>query len=228
LAQSAKALIGSAAVNDVTLTGTVEWIAGSDDEAGTATYKGLSGSYRLDLSFRNGMRSEIVSPVNGAPAGNWIGLDGISHPMANHNLVVNAGWFPALTLGNLISSSSTILSYVGQEIRNNSQVIHIIASQQFPQLSGDSAALMQRLSQVDIYLDPTILLPVSYVYNAHPDNDLSVDISTEIRYSNFQIINGCKIPMRIQKFVNNSLTIDLQIQSALVNTGLPASTFDLP
>src|SRR5258708_3707378 len=101
LAQSVKALTGSTAVNDVTLTGTVEWIAGSEDEEGTATYKGLSGAHRLDFSFRNGNRSEIVSTASGVTSGSWIGLDGTSHAMANHNVMVDAGWFPAFTLGTL-------------------------------------------------------------------------------------------------------------------------------
>ncbi|HEV3419519.1 MAG TPA: hypothetical protein VG075_04390 [Candidatus Acidoferrum sp.] len=220
MAQSAKALTGATAVNDATLAGTAEWIAGSDDEAGTVSYKGVSGPYRLDMTLRNGTRSEIVSPVSGAPAGHWIGLDGISHPMADHNLMVDAGWFPAFTLGNLLSSATTILSYLGQETRNNSQVIHIIASQQFPQLSGDPAALMQHLSQVDIYLDPSTLLPVCYVYNSHPDNDARLDIPTEIRYSNYQKIGGAQVPLRVQKSMNGSTVLDLQFQSAALNTGI--------
>src|SRR5258708_3387164 len=51
LAQSAKALSGSTAVNDVTLTGTAGWIAGSEEETGTATFKGINGSYRLHPLF---------------------------------------------------------------------------------------------------------------------------------------------------------------------------------
>jgi len=220
LAQSVKALAGLTAVNDVTLTGTVEWVAGSDDETGTATFKGLAASYRLDMSFRSGTRSEVVSPVNGLPAGSWIGLDAVSHPIANHNLMSDAGWFPTFTLGALISSSNTVLTYVGQETRNGASVIHISASQQFPNLSGDSSSLMQHLTQVDVYLDPATFLPVSYLYNSHPDNDARLDIPTEIRYSNYQNIAGVQIPLHIQKFMNGSLALDLQFQNASLNCGV--------
>jgi hypothetical protein len=216
LAQSAKALTGSSAVNDVTLTGTISM----HDETGTATYKGLSGAYRLDLSFRNGTRSEVVSPVNGLPAGNWIGLDGVSHPMANHNLMSDAGWFPIFTLGGLISSSNIALTYVGQETRNGASVIHISAFQQFSNLSGDSSSLMQHLTQVDVYLDSTTRLPVSYLFNSHPDNNALLDIPTEICYSNYQSVNGAQIPLHIQKYMNNMLLVDLQFQNATLNTGL--------
>lgn len=223
LAQAAKALTGSAVVNDVTLTGTAEWIAGSDDETGTATYRGLAGAYRLDLTFRSGTRSQFVSPVNGLPAGNWIGFDGVSHSIADHNLMVDSGFFPLFGIAGLNASSNTTLTYVGPETRNNTPVIHISASQQFRKFSADIAALMQHLSQVDIYLDPTTLLPVFYVYQSHPDNDAGLDIPTEIHYSNYQSIGGVQTPLRIQKSMNGSLVLDLQFQNASLNTGLTAT-----
>jgi hypothetical protein len=227
LAQSAQALSRSTAINDVTLTGTVEWIAGSDDETGTAVYKALSGAHRMDLSFRNGTRSEVVSPVDGLPAGDWIGLDGVSHPIANHNLMSDAGWFPTFTLGALISSSGTVLTYVGQETRNGTSVIHIIASQQFQILSGDSSSLTQHLTQVQVYLDPTTFLPVSYLFNSHPDDNALLDIPTEIRYSNYQAFAGAQIPLHVQKYINNTLIIDVQFQNASLNSGLTAAQFSV-
>ena len=220
LTQSTKALIGAITVNDVTLTGTVEWIAGSDDETGSATYKGLNASYRLDMSFRNGTRSEIVSTAGGGPAGSWIGPDGVSHSIANHNLMTDAGWFPAFTLASLLSAANSTLTYIGQETRNGGTVIHITAAQQFPYLSGDAATRMQHLTQVEIYLDSSTLLPVSYVYNSHPNDNLLLDIPTEIDYSNYQNFGGALIPLHVQKSVNNSLLFDLQFQNASVNTGL--------
>src|SRR6266478_6265819 len=181
LAQSAKLLTGSGDVGDGTLTGTAEWIAGSDDETGTAVYKAVSGAHRLDLTFRNGTRSEIVSTSNGIPSGSWIGPDGVSHSIANHNLMSDAGWFPAFTLGNLISSPNTVFIYVGPETRNGTSVIHVNGSQLFPNLSSNSASIRQHLTQVDIYLDSTTGLPVSYVFNLHPDNNALQDIRVEIQ-----------------------------------------------
>jgi hypothetical protein len=220
LAQSAKVLTGSGAVSDATLTGPVEWTAGSDNEAGTAVYKAVSGTHRMDLSFRNGTRSEIVSTVNGGASGNWVGLDGISHAMANHNLMSDAGWFPAFTLGNLISSSNTVLTYVGQEARDGASVIHISAYQVFPNLSSRTSGLAQHLTQVEIYLDTTTSLPVSYVFNSHPDDNALLDIPTEIRYSNYQNVGGAQVPLHVQRYLNNTLTTDLQFQNASLNAGL--------
>lgn len=223
LSQSAKALTGSTAVTDVTLTGTVEWIAGSEDEQGTVTYKGLNGLYRLDMAFRKGTRSEIVSPVNGVPKGSWVGLDGTSHPIALHNLKIDPGWFPTLTLGGILSSPTSVLTYVGQETRNGSAVLHISAYQQSPNISADISSSMQRLTQVELYIDSATFLPASYTYNSHPDNHLLVNLPTEIRYLNYQKIDGVQVPFHMQKYVNGSLALDIQLQSASLNAGLTAA-----
>lgn len=222
LAQSVKALSGSGFLTDATLTGTAEWIAGSDDETGTAVYKAVSGAHRLDLTFRNGTRSEIVSASNGVPTGSWIALDGTSHPMANHNLMAEAGWFPVFTLGNLISASGTVLLYVGPETRYGASVIHVSGSRVFSNLSGKSASIRQHLTQVDVYLDSTTLLPVSYVFNLHPDNNALQDIPTEFQYSNYQTVQGIQVPFHIQEIVNGSLALDFQVQGASLNTGITA------
>ncbi len=217
-----QALSGKTAVNDATLTGTAEWIAGSDDETGTAVLKTISSANRLDLSLSAGTRSEIRDSSTGCPVGTWIGPDGVSHAMANHNLMTDAGWFPAFTIGNLLSATNAVDTYVGLETRNGASVIHISASQQFTSLPDDSAGHMQHLTQVDIYLDSSTLLPVSYVYNAHPDSNALLDIPTEIRYSNYQSVSGAQVPFHVLKFVNNTLTIDLHFQNASLNTGVTA------
>src|SRR6202023_2078460 len=118
----------SVALSDATLTGSADWTVGSDNEPGSAVYKTVGSGHRLDLAFRNGTRSEFVSPSSGTLSGNWVGIDGSSHIIANHNLMVDAGWFPATNLGNLMSSSNTVSNYIGQEERNGTLLIHISTS----------------------------------------------------------------------------------------------------
>jgi hypothetical protein len=202
----------------VTLTGSAEWIAGSDDETGSGVYKATQVASDLSLAFSGGTRSEIRSNASGTPNGTWTGLDGVSHAIAYHNLVTDPGWCPVFTISNLVSSSSMILTYVGQELRNGATVIHVTAAQQFP--VATTAQIMQHLTAVDIYLDPSTFLPVSYVYYLHPDNNELLDIPTEIRYSTYQTVSGVQIPFHVQKFINNTLSVDLQIQNASLNTGV--------
>jgi hypothetical protein len=223
LSQSYKKLLGSVALTDATLTGSAEWIVGSDNETGSAVFKTTGGAHRLDLVFRNGTRSEFVSSSGGVLAGNWVGIDGSSHPIANHNLMVDTGWFPATNLGNLISSSTAVLTYIGEEERNGASVVHISVSSQFPALSGDSAELMEHLSQAEIFIDPSTQLPASYLYSAHPDDNALLDIPIEIRYSDYRNVSGALIPFHVQKYMNNTLILDLQFQSVSLNTGITAT-----
>jgi len=218
-----QALSGKTPVNDATLTGTAERIAGSDDETGTVVLKTVSGANRLDLSLSGGTRSEIRSSTASGSVGSWIGPDGVSHAMANHNLMTDAGWFPAFTIGNLISATNVTATYVGLETRSGASVIHISANQQFTGLSANSAALKQHLSSADLYFDSSTLLPVSYVFNSHPDDNAGLDIPTEVHFSNYQKVDGALIPLHVQKFINNTLTIDLQFQDASLNTGISAA-----
>src|SRR6266699_5536539 len=60
LQRSLGVLVGTTAINDVTLTGTVRRVAGSDDETGTAVLKALAtGEARMDLGFSSGQLSEV-------------------------------------------------------------------------------------------------------------------------------------------------------------------------
>jgi hypothetical protein len=228
LTQSAAALTGNVVLSDVTLSGTARRIAGSDDETGTVTVKALAtGAMRLDFSFPSGPRSEVRGNSNGAPAGDWSGPDSVSHSIALHNLSTDWGWFPAFTLSNLSSSANTVLTYVGQETRDGHSVQHLNVKQQFPNLTGTGASLMQHLSQMDIYLDSTTSLPVSLAYNTHPDNDAGLDLPVEISFSDYRPVNGVQIPFHVQKYLNNTLYLDLQFQTTAVNSGLTASTFSV-
>ena len=76
---------------------------------------------------------------------------------------------------------------------------------------------MAKRSATDIGLDPTTMLPAVLAYEVHPDNGASTPISIEAHYSNYQDVNGVKIPFLIQRYVNNSLQLEISLTSAQVN-----------
>jgi hypothetical protein len=223
LNQALSALAGSVVLSDVTLSGTANSIAGSDNESGTVTYKALGGASRLDVTLSAGTRTEIRQNTSTGPTGSWIGPDGVSHPIASHNLIADAGLFPAFTIGTLFNSPNTVFTYIGPESKDGVSVVHISASQQFPSAASNFATVAQHLSQVEIYLDASSFLPVSYVYFTHPDNNLTIDLLTEIDYSNYQSVAGAMIPLHVQKLVNNSLTLDFNFQTTALNSGVTVS-----
>jgi len=227
LSQSVAALTGKAALSDVTLTGTARRIAGSDDETGTATYKAVAGANRLDLSLSGGARTEIANSTATPLAGSWSGPDGVSHPMAFHNLTNQAGISPAFTLAALTSAQNFVVVFVGQETKSGHSVYHLSVSQQLPQMSAKTATLTQHLTQMDIFLDTSTFLPVALDFNIHPDNDAGLDLPVELLFLDYRSVNGAQIPFHVEKFLNNSLLLDLQFQTATLNSGLSAASFSL-
>jgi hypothetical protein len=238
LARSAAALRGNAPLSDVTLTGTARRIAGSDDESGQVVVKArASGQSRLDLNLPSGKHSESRSVGPGfslasansaaAPTGQWTGPDGTAHDIAYHNLIAEPAWHsPAILLAQLLASPNLVVANAGQETRNGATVQHLSIAQAATGTS-DTDRLMQHLSQLDLYLDPATLLPASVTFNIHPDNNASLDLPVEVRFSDYRTINGAQVPFHIQKFLNNTLLLDLQFTNATLNSGLAASDFSL-
>ena len=225
LSQAAAALTGSVAFHDVTLTGTAERIAGGDDDTGSVTYKAIAGSSRLDLSLSDGITSEIRTSTANGVVGSWIDSSGLSHTMAGHNVMTDVGWVPLFTLQGILSSPYSAVSYIGLETRGTASLIHVTSWQLPPSGSGTEAAVLpEHLSQTDLYLDPTTFVPLIVAFNIHPDNDALRDIAIEIHFSDYRSVNGVLIPFHVQKFLSNGLYLDLQFQSAVINSGLTVNT----
>jgi hypothetical protein len=228
LQRSLSALGGAQTLTDVTLSGTARRIAGSDDDTGTAVLKALaSGASRVDLILSSGQRSEIRNLSVTPPAGAWSGPDGISHTMAYHNLLTEPAWFsPAMAITHALSTSGYVATYVGQETRDSVAVQHLALSQSSSASEG-AASLLRHLTQIDLYLDSSTLLPAAMAFTIHPDDNSLLDIPVEVRFSDYRAVNAAHVPFHVQQYINNSLFLDFQFQSATLNNGLAASTFSI-
>lgn len=191
----------------------------------------------LPDSFPKGVNLPTSVTEAAQPAGAAMGPDGEMHGIASHNLMTDPAWFfPPLTLAN-VASPIYVVSYIGQETLNGAPVVHVSASRPLaissstpppPGPPGTSfAAFMQELSQMDIYLDPTTLLPVALAFNTHPDANALVDLLVQIQFSNYQNTSTIEVPLHVQKFLNNSLVLDLQFDNVTLNSGLSASTYQM-
>jgi len=180
----------------------------------------------MDLNLSSGPRSEIQNIV-GAPVGTWSGPDGVAHTIANHNLLlIDPAWFfPLFPISCGLATGYTA-TYVGQETHNSIAVQHVSISQQ-PADSSDVSALLQHLSQVDLYLDSSTFLPVAMTFNVHPDDNELPDIPIEVRFADYRSVNGAQVPFHVQRFLNNGLILDLQLQTVTFNSGLTASSFSM-
>lgn len=227
LQQALVALSGNTPTSDVTLTGTAHYIAGSDDETGTATLKAIIGASRIDLNLSSGTRSEIQNASAATPAGIWSGPDGVSHAIIFHNLLTEPAWFfPTFPIAHGVSSSGGYLaSYIGHETHNEQAVEHVTIAQSPALPFPAGASTIAHLSQMDFFLDSTTFLPTAITFNIHPDNNALLDIPIEVRFSDYRVVSGVQVPFHVQKFLNNGLILDLQLQAATLNTGLTAAVF---
>jgi hypothetical protein len=220
------ALTGTVAIKDVTMTGTVTRTAGSDTASGTVTLKALgTTNSRLDLSTSSGTQSEVRNALNG-PSGFWVGTDAVEHVMAGHNCMTDAVWFfPALSIVSQITNPNVIATYVGQETRNGVSVQHLHFTAALPNVPTTASAFVLSLTAEEIYLDSTSLLPIAMVFDTHPDNNAAINIPVEVDFSNYQSVSGVLAPLRIQQLLNNSLYLDISIESVTINSGLTESIF---
>lgn len=230
LQQAVTALTAGSSVTDATLVGTATRIAGSDTQTVSATAKATGiGQSRVDLALTSGERSEVRDISTIPPSGAWSGSDGISHPIAYHNLMTDPTWFfPTFFISRLLSNPSYAISMIGQETHNGQLVVHIVANQQVTTAIDPYAGMLPHLSQMDLYLDSTTLLPAAFAFSVHPDNNGNVDVPAEIRFSNYQTTSGVQVPFRVQQYMNNNLFLDFTFQSAQLNTGMTAGIFQLP
>ncbi len=225
-AQSIAALTGGTAINDVTLTGTVTWSGGTDPEMGSATLlaSGTTES-RTNFVLPSGTRTEIRDASAGTAQGEWIAQTGTSGIFASQNCATDAVWFFPV-LGSLAAGPGVVLSYVGQETRNG-QIVQHIQSYIYQPNPPPVTPSLQQLSAIDFYLDSGTHLPVAIVFNTHPDNTASTNLSVEVDFSNYQVLNGILVPTHIQRFSQGSLLADIAISSAAFNTGIPISNFTI-
>lgn len=223
--KSVLAMTGGTPVSDATLTASITRIAGSDNETGSATLyaKGTSES-RVDLNLSDGTQSEARTSSQGVPSGQWKKDTGAVTSSAQHNCWTDAAWFfPALSSLTQFANPQFIFSYIGQEQHNGLSTVHIRVTQLLP---GDTSKLnLSRLSTEDFYLDPTSFLPLAVAFNAHPDNDMMRNIPEEIRFANYQSVNGVQVPLHVQELLNGSLLMDVIVNNANINTSLNDTQF---
>ncbi len=222
--QSIIALSGGAAISDVTLSGTATWTVASKSETASATLlaKG-TGESRFDMTLSAGPRSEIRNDGSSTALGELLASDGSVLQWGLNNCLVNAVWFfPQLSVLGATGDPTLIFLYIGQETRNGVTVQHI----QSYRYSSTETATIQQLSTMDVYLDASSFLPVTFAFNVQ-STDGSQTISLEVDFSNYQPLNGIQLPFRVQRYVAGNLGFDFTLTSAQLNLGLSDSLFTI-
>lgn len=220
-----QSLAGGTALNDITIQANASYVAGSDEETGTATLVARGNAQSLvTLNLTGGQRQEVRNGV----AGVWVGPDGTQHAMATHNCWTDAPWFfPAFSLAALASDPTAIVRLVGQEVYAGQPVYHLILFHTLAGQTPEVIAFVQQFSAMDLYVDASSLLPTAIAFNIHADDDSAVSIPVEIQFADYRTVSGVRAPFRIRKLLQRTLTLDLTVANAAINSGVPPTLFSI-
>lgn len=236
LQQAIAALTAGAPITDVTATGTVT-VSGPITASGTVAFTATaSGQSQLTITLPLGARTEIRSDSAGTQTLTVTGPDAVTHAVHTASILApHPGWLvPALVLSSGLSSSDYTSSYVGLGTWDGAQAQHLAVWLQTSNTLSLSAGDLQRLSQHDIYLDPSSLLPVAMTLTMHPYDAANpdapirsyrgsvVDRLEQITFSDYRQVQGRAVAFHVQTSItlpSGALVCDYQFSSVSFNTG---------
>ena len=202
-------------VTQIQLSGTAKAYAGSSQPSGTftATLKS-TGESTLQLNMDALSRTETAGPWASPPQCAWTGTDGVQHSAADHNCRVALTWLvPDLTLQARVTSLAQQLSAASETAPGT---YRLSLSESHSEFSPDLNTLLNNLSTAKLAVDQITFLPATLDFNLHPDKDANTNIAIEVRYTDYRQVNGATIPFHIQRYLNNGLALDLQVETAVV------------
>lgn len=233
LQKSLAAQTGGQATTDTTLSGTVTFLMGSNTESGTLTLTALdTGATEAAFVMPTRSDTEIWSDAKGVATVTGTGSYGtVTEPAGESLGMPYPAWFSPSLLTALVSGSGYASSYAGPETRNGASVDHVVVWQAPAQGSSAPAAPLADGRRGDIYLDPSTFLPVSAVFQVWPyhppGKPLSIratPVPEEVRYSDYQSVDGRAVPLHIQVFLPGKQILDVLISSVEFNTGATITT----
>ena len=57
--------------------------------------------------------------------------------------------------------------------------------------------------------------------------DAGTDIAAEVRFSDYRLVSGIRVPFHVQEFLNGGLVLDILISNVTVNPGLQDTDFGI-
>jgi hypothetical protein len=204
-------------VKSLTLSGTVTWQTGARTDTGTATLTGAedgSGSMSLAMSKR-GDYEENAGSVGAQRSCQWKDAAGSTHPENASGCAAPLLWFmPSMAFQP--SGPKISVTDQGTEQRGDIQV-RLLSLSTANRVPGATKGTPADFGNAELGLDPLTLLPAVLQYRIYPDSRRLAPIDVEVRYNGYGLENGVQVPHSIQRRMNGSLDLDIQITAASVN-----------
>jgi hypothetical protein len=221
LSQAGQAFSAGKPVASVEMTGTAQWLAGPTKDTGPVKLTAkTTGENSAEFDLSNGTRIETQSAAASDRTCSWSGKDGVSHDVVSSNCWTATIWFlPHLALQSTGLPTALGVQYAGvvAGATQSSPHIHHQLTIAPGKTKQSVTAQIQTWSKTDLSLDSATLLPSVLKYTIHPDNNSSVDVPVEVRYTKYQNVSGAELPMHIERYVNGSLQLSIDINSAAIN-----------
>lgn len=222
LSQMATVFSSGQVIHSIQLSGNATFYAGSLHDSGTATLiASADGSSQLKLALASGTRTETQTPADTTRSCQWSGVDGVAHDGSNASCWNPVVWYlPQITLQPSAFSPFLGTNYEGLQSTTTFGPCQVIMSQVIPTSSvakGPAATQIQNFSSATLFIDATGFYPRGLLYELLSDSG-SRRIAVEARYTNYRSISGVLVPTHIERYLNGSLQLAMDItQVSILN-----------
>lgn len=210
-----KTAFASVSLSSVTLNAQITYVQGGVREQGTAVLVARGdGSYEIDYDLKSGPKLETQTASGDDQACTWTDQAGTVHTVAQHNCFLATAWFlPQVSLFSSAPTSATLTSLGNIDVTGQS-LWDFRKSAAFN--STHSAALLAKLSTVDLLIDPSTSLVSAITFATHPDTNANRDIPVRVEFSDYRSVAGVSVPYHIQKYMNGTLMLDITVYNASI------------
>lgn len=221
--RASEAFSGNHDIHHVRMKGNATWHAGSLIDTGTATLTASSdGSSSLFLELSDSGQKVETQKGSGVKAQcQWSAKDGVMHDVKNiSNCAQPVIWFlPSMSLNSALKdkklkTSDAGIGTLGSEAKTHRRLHSQTTDSAMP------SALVDKLfknNTADIGFNSETFLPNVLTFSQNTDDNHHATLNIEVRFSDYRAIHGVQIPHTIQRYVNGSLQLEINISSAEIN-----------
>ncbi len=203
----------------VNFTATAEWTAGSLHESGTAKLQAnADGSNSVQFALGKASRTEIQTKTDLSRTCTWTDSTGKSQDILGPNCLIAIPWFsPGLFTQSSVALPALLASTDDGAVKKDKATMHQVSY--LLKLKGANTPSTNRMvsqSTVRVFYDPQTFLPASLEYSIHPDDNDLQNIPVKVVFSNYQPVSGVMLPHHIERFVNRTLQLKLDVTAASI------------
>jgi len=219
LAQAQTATLAGKSFHTLKLSGTAEWTAGSQQETGNAELEAnADGSTSVQLNLSKATRTETQAKTDSEKTCQWTDAAGTVHDVLGPNCFVSIPWFAPILFTQASSQLPALLTTADDgAVTKDGTALHQVSYKLNIQGADDAATKRaQDASTVKVFFDPQTFLPSSLEYAIHPDNNDLQSLDVKVVFSDYRSVSGVMLPFHIEKYIQRSLQLKLDISNTSI------------